>query len=137
LRGYPERISESFLAHLIAAPVRTPGTWTAIRTRPDLPPKLDHLTWTIQPLPPHLAARVVFLTDERAYSRAETYLDIVSFYHLGEIVGETTGGTNGEVNDMDLPGGYHVTWTGSRVQRLSGKELERVGMPPTVPAMPT
>jgi hypothetical protein len=137
LRGYPERISESFLAHLIAAPVRTPGTWTAIRTRPDLPPKLDHLAWTIQPLPPHLAARVVFLTDERAYSRAETYLDIVSFYHLGEIVGEATGGTNGEVNDMDLPGGYHVTWTGSRVERLSGKELERAGIPPTVPFAPT
>jgi hypothetical protein len=137
LRGYPERISESFLAHLISAPAHTPGTWTAIRTRPDAPPKLDHLAWTIQPLPPHLSAHVVFLTDERAYSRAETYLDMVSFYHLGEIVGATTGGTNGEVDDMDLPGGYHVTWTGSRVERLNGKELERVGIPPTVPVMPT
>ncbi len=137
LRGYPERISESFLAHLISAPVHTPGTWTAIRSRPDLPPKLDHLAWTIQPLPPHLAAHVVFLTDERAYSRAETYLDMVSFYHLGKIVGGTTGGTNGEVDDMDLPGGYHVTWTGSRVERLSGKELEKVGIPPTVPVAPT
>ena len=137
LRGYPERVSESFLAHLISAPAKTPGTWTAIRTRPDEAPKLDHLAWIIQPLSPRLAARVVFLTDERAYSRAETYLDIVSFYRLGEIVGGTTGGTNGEVDDMDLPGGFHVTWTGSRVVRLDGKELERVGITPTVPAEPT
>lgn len=137
LRGYPERVSEGFLAHLLSAPAKTPGTWTAIRTRPDTAPTLDHLAWTVQPLPPHLPARVVFLTDERAYSRAETYLDMVSFYHLGEIVGATTGGTNGEVDDMDLPGGFHVTWTGSRVARLSGKELERVGIPPTVPVEPT
>lgn len=137
LRGYPERISESFLAHLVSSPAKTPGTWTAIRTRPDAAPMLDHLAWTVQPLSPHLAARTVFLTDERAYSRAETYLDLVSFYHLGEIVGGTTGGTNGEVDDMDLPGGFHVTWTGSRVLRLDGKELERVGIPPTVPAEPT
>ncbi len=137
LRGYPERISESFLAHLISASARTPGTWTAIRTRPDAPPTLDHLAWTVQPLSPHLSARVSFLTDERAYSRAETYLDMVSFYHLGEIVGATTGGTNGEVDDMDLPGGFHVTWTGNRVVRLGGKELERVGIRPTVPVEPT
>ncbi len=137
LRGYPERISESFLAYLISAPAKTPGTWTAIRTRPDAPPTLDHLAWTVQPLSPHLSARVAFLTDERAYSRAETYLDMVSFYHLGNIVGATTGGTNGEVDDMDLPGGFHVTWTGSRVVRLDGKELGRVGIKPTVPAEPT
>jgi hypothetical protein len=137
LRGYPERISESLLAHLIPAPASTPGTWTAIRTRPDVTPGLDHLAWTVQPLPPRLAARAVFLTDERAYSRAETYLDMVSFYHLGEIVGATTGGTDGEVDDMDLPGGYHVTWTGSSVRRLNGSELERVGIPPTVPVRPT
>jgi hypothetical protein len=137
LRGYPERISETLLAHLIPAPARTPGTWTAIRTRPDAPPRLDHLAWTIQPLAPRLAARAVFLADERAYSRAETYLDMVSFYHLGEIVGATTGGTNGEVDDMDLPGGYHVTWTGSRVERLDGGEIQRVGIPPTVPVSPS
>jgi C-terminal processing protease CtpA/Prc len=137
LRGYPERVSESFLAHLISSPAKTPGTWTAIRTRPDAEPTLDHLAWTVQPLLPHLSARVVFLTDERAYSRAETYLDMVSFYHLGEIVGAPTGGTNGEVDDMDLPGGFHVTWTGSRVVRLGGKELERVGIRPTDPVEPT
>ena len=137
LRGYPERISESFLAHLISTPAMTPGTWIAIRTRPDGAPTLDHLTWRVEPLSPHLAARVAFLTDERAFSRAETYLDMVSFYHLGAIVGRTTGGTNGEVDDMDLPGGFHVTWTGSRVQRLDGTELERVGIPPTVPVEPT
>jgi hypothetical protein len=137
VRGYPERISETLLAHLIPAPVHTAGTWTAIRTRPDVPPTIDHLAWTIQPLFPRLGGRAVFITDERAYSRAETYLDIVSFYKLGEIVGATTGGTNGEVNDMDLPGGYHVTWTGSRVERLNGKAIQGAGIPPDFPVSPT
>jgi hypothetical protein len=137
VRGYPERISETLLAHLIPAPIHTAGTWTAIRTRPDVPPILDHLSWIIQPLPPHLSSRAVFLADERAYSRAETYLDIVSFYHLGKIVGSTTGGTNGEVDDMDLSGGYHVTWTGNRVERLDGDELQGVGIPPTIRVEPT
>ncbi len=137
LRGYPERISERFLAHLIPAPARTPGTWTAIRSRPDGEPRLDHLAWKIQPLSPRIKAPVVFLADERSYSRAESFLDIVSFYGLGKIVGATTGGTNGEVNDMVLPGGYSVTWTGSRVQRLSGKELQGVGIPATIPVAPS
>ena len=137
LRGYPERISETLLAHLISAPAKTPGTWIAIRTRHDRPPKLDHLSWTLQPLSPRLAARAVFLTDERAYSRAETYLDIVSFYHLGDLIGRTTGGTNGEVVEMNLSGGYHVTWTGSRVKRLNGSEIQGVGIPPTIPVEPT
>jgi hypothetical protein len=137
LRGYPERISEGFLGHLASVPLQTPGTWTALRTRPDVPPDLDHLEWAIQPVAPRLTARVAFLTDERAYSRAETYLDIVSFHRLGHIVGATTGGTNGEVAGMDLPGGYHVTWTGSRVQRLAGGELQGVGISPTVPVLPT
>jgi hypothetical protein len=34
-------------------------------------------------------------------------------------------------------GWLHVTWTGSRVERLDGKELERVGIPLWFPVQPT
>lgn len=136
LRGYPEKISEVVIAHLLSQASPTPGTWTPIRTRPDQPPKLDYLAWTIRAAPPRLSARTVFLTDARAFSRAETYLEIVREKRLAEIVGAATGGTNGEVNSMDLPGGYSITWTGNRTQKLDGSPLQGVGIQPTLPVKP-
>ena len=41
------------------------------------------------------------------------------------------------VNPFTLPGGYHVTWTGMRVEKHDGSQHHLVGTLPTVPVEPT
>lgn len=83
------------------------------------------------PQQPHLAAKIAFLTDGRAISYAESIMGIVENYKLGEIVGSTTAGFNGNVNPFVLPGGYQVSWTGLKVLKHDGTRHHGMGLAPT------
>jgi C-terminal processing protease CtpA/Prc len=89
--------------------------------------------WTIQPAAPFLG-NVVFLTDGRAVSAAETWMGIIEHYKLGPIVGGPTAGTNGNINPFVLPGGYRLWWTGMKVLKQDGSRHHGVGIQPTVRA---
>jgi C-terminal processing protease CtpA/Prc len=52
---------------------------------------------------------------------------------LGELVGEATGGTNGNANSIILPGGYEVEWTGLLVLKHDSSRHHGLGIRPTVP----
>ncbi|HVE69778.1 MAG TPA: hypothetical protein VNI54_00310 [Thermoanaerobaculia bacterium] len=54
--------------------------------------------WQLQPLQPRLPKNIAFLTDGRAISYAESWMGIIEAYKLAHIVGETTAGTNGNIN---------------------------------------
>jgi C-terminal processing protease CtpA/Prc len=101
------------------------------------PPYLEEPRWDLAPALPHIASKVAFLTDGRAISYAESVMGIVQAYRLGEIVGSTTAGTNGNINPFVLPGGYRLSWTGMHVTRHDGGEHHGVGIRPTVPVVPT
>jgi C-terminal processing protease CtpA/Prc len=91
----------------------------------------------VRPAQPFLGARRVFLTDGSAVSYAESVLGFVESYKLGEIVGEPTAGTSGDVNSFALPGGYRIEYTGMKVLKQDGSPLHGVGIRPTVPATRT
>jgi C-terminal processing protease CtpA/Prc len=91
----------------------------------------------IRPHKPHIAAKLVFITDGRAISYAESCMGIVEHYQLGAIVGEATAGTNGNVNPFTLPGGYRISWTGMKVLKHDGARHHGVGIRPTVPLQRT
>jgi C-terminal processing protease CtpA/Prc len=76
---------------------------------------------------------VVFLTDSRAISYAESILGLVEGYGLADIVGQPTAGTNGNVNPFTLPGGFTIYWTGMQVVKLDGSRHHLIGIRPTVP----
>lgn len=139
LRGYP-RGGVNFLQHLTGKPLESARWNIPIITRP------DHIAmtewdqsgrWELKPEEPRLKGKIVFLTDGRAISYAETVMGIVEAYHLGEIVGEPTAGTNGNVNPITLPGGYRVNWTGMKVLKHDGSRHHGVGIHPTVPVSRT
>jgi len=88
--------------------------------------------WNLSVATPHIGGRVVFLTDGRAISYAESFLSFVEHYKLGEIVGEPTAGANGNVNSFILPGGFNVTWTGMKVVKHDGSQHHTVGVLPTI-----
>lgn len=134
MRGYPagNHAVLQFLTDdtLYSAELKTPR-----HIYPDRMGRAGHATnrWTLPPLQPRFRGRAVFITDGRAISYAETLMGIVEHYRLGEIVGQPTGGVNGDQNPFSLPGGFDVYWTGKRVDKHDGSPLHNVGVLPTVP----
>jgi C-terminal processing protease CtpA/Prc len=136
VRGYP-RVTPKWLQHLTATPMRSAQWHLPVVDRPGEMTFVRGGEWNLLPLPPYLAAKKVFLTDGGAISYAESTMGIVEHYKLGEIVGETTAGTNGNVNPLELPGGFVISWTGMKVLKHDGSRHHGVGIAPTVPAMRT
>jgi C-terminal processing protease CtpA/Prc len=138
LRGYPSNLSTVVLAHLTDRPVSSARWNVPVVTRPDGQGwDWEVSGWAVQPQAPRFKARTAFLTDGRAISYAETYMGIVENYHLAEIVGGPTAGTNGNVNPFTLPGGYGVSWTGMKVLKHDGSQHHGIGIRPTVPVSRT
>jgi C-terminal processing protease CtpA/Prc len=75
--------------------------------------------------------------DGRDQSGAETFLQIVAHYRLGELVGQATAGTDGTKLTVTLPGGYQVSFTGMRALKQDGSPIQGVGVLPTVPVART
>ena len=135
LRGYPNN-NHGVINHLLDGP-DTSQTWMRVPKiiYPDhvQPSGYNEVGWGMQPLEPHIDAIVVFITDGRAISYAESVMGFIEGYRLAEIVGQPTAGTNGNVNPMVLPGGFQINWTGMKVVKHDGSQHHLVGIQPTVP----
>jgi len=134
LRGYPNS-NDEIIRHLIDGPVQSPK-WNIPRTiYPDRENLAGYDTlgrWWLTPVTPRLKGKIIFLTNDRAISYAESILGIIEAYKLAEIVGEPTAGTNGDVNTLNLPGAYVVYWTGMKVLKHDGSQHQGIGIQPTV-----
>ena len=135
MRGYPPaRGFRMIIQRLINRPVRTAQFLVPVITYPDHEQirEFEDGSWEINPAGELWRAKVAFLTDGRAISRAETYLAFIEYYRLGEIVGGPTAGTNGNNNYIRLPGEYKVSFTGMKVLKQDGSRHHGVGIQPTV-----
>lgn len=132
LRGYPQG-DPWYLARLSDRTVRSAPFDVPTYSRPGQ----EGVTWQSHPwvMPPEMPRieRAVFITDETAVSFAESALGLVAGEQLAPIVGGPTAGANGNMNVMELPGGYHIVWTGMRGTRHDGGQHHIVGVQPTVP----
>jgi hypothetical protein len=138
LRGYPASAGSQILPHLSDKPIQSANWNIPIIQMPDgqgVTYRTSH--WSLEPEQPHFTGKVVFITDGRAISYAESCLGIVEAYHLGEIVGGPTAGTNGNVITIALPGRYKMTYTGMQVIKHDGSRHHGVGILPTVPVSRT
>jgi C-terminal processing protease CtpA/Prc len=135
LRGYPKSINE-ILCHLTDIPL-TSVKWNIPQIiYPDRENLVGYDTsgiWNLEPLKPKLNGKIVFITNGRAISYAESVMGIVEAFKLGTIVGEPTAGTNGNVNPITLPGEYNIRFTGMKVLKHDGTPHHGVGIKPTVP----
>lgn len=138
LRGYP-RTSSKPIQYMIDSLTESARWIIPIPRRPDRVGMEWNVRgrWQLTPLQPRLPKNIVFLTDGRAISYAESWMGIIEAYKLAEIVGETTAGTNGNINILQLPGGYRVVFTGMKVLKHDGSRHHGVGIKPTVPVTPT
>ena len=132
MRGYP-RVSPAWFSHVSQKPMRSAQWHVPQVDRPGEMVFERSGEWNLQPKEPYLAAKKIFLTNGSAISYAESTMGIVENYKLGEILGEATAGTNGNVNPVTLPGGYTLAWTGMKVLKHDGSQHHGVGIRPTIP----
>jgi C-terminal processing protease CtpA/Prc len=139
LRGRPNSNHE-ILSHLLTVPDAT--NWMAIPliVRPGSagsPAAWQRSGWNLPVVPPHIRGRVAFMTGPRAISYSESVMGLVEHYHLGEIVGERTAGTNGDIAQITSPTGCDTIFTGRLVTKPDGSRHYLQGISPTIPATRT
>ena len=141
VRGYPNE-TDGVLNHLLSKPDSDRWMHVAHIVRPALPgeprpkPAWQSIGWDLVLSEPHIAGYVVFLTDGRAISYAESVMGYVEALGI-EIVGSATAGTNGNVRRVTLPTGSTMGFTGMKVTRHDGSRSHLVGILPTIPVEPT
>lgn len=140
MRGYPQNGNAEILGYVTDAPLLSPRYLVPQIIYPDHENVQGYDTngrWRVQPTLPRWKGKCVFLTGGGAISQAEDIMSMVEHYKLGEIVGETTAGADGNVNILRLPGGSSIRWTGMKALKQDGSQLHLVGIKPTVPAVRT
>ena len=139
VRGYPTDAGAQILPHLLATseadrwmhvnkivgPFGESAGWQSVG-------------WNITPQSPRVGGKIVFLTDGRAISYAESVMGYIADRKLGTIVGSATAGANGNVVVFALPGGFRLSFTGMRVTGHDGQAPHHlVGIKPDIPIAPT
>jgi C-terminal processing protease CtpA/Prc len=139
LRGYPTDAGFGLLPHLLDSPETDRWMHVAKVVGPfHETAGWQDMGWDARPAKPRIDGNVVFLTDGRAISYAESVMGYVADRKLGTIVGGTTAGTNGNVASFATPGGFNLGFTGMRVTRHDGRSPHHlVGVKPDVPVAPT
>ena len=139
VRGYPTDAGAQILPHLLDAPEG--DRWMHVAKIVGPFGRFDgwqSFGWDMKPATPRVAGKIVFLTDERAISYAESVMGYVADRKLGTIVGSTTAGTNGNVATFVVPSGFIVAFTGMRVTGHDGRTPHHlVGVRPDIPVLPT
>jgi len=104
------------------------------RIYPDREKIVEYATegFDLKPAKPHLNAKIIFLIDGGDYSWAESYISIIEHYKLATLVGQPTAGTNGDVDYLNLPGGYTISYSGLKIVKLDGSQHQGVGTKPDI-----
>jgi len=133
LRGYPKNTLE-IIEHLLKNTENTKWMFVPQVYLPDYEKvTFSEHGWNMKPKTPHWDAKVVFLTDGRAISYAESYMGYIKDFGLATVVGQPTAGTNGNINPFTLPGGFYIIWTGMKVLKHDGTQHHGIGIVPDVP----
>jgi hypothetical protein len=139
MRGYPTGDASQMLTHLLD----TPETDRWMHVAKVVGPfgqfaGWEDSGWNLTPAAPHFSGKIVFMTDARAISYAEGVMGYVADRKLGTIIGGPTAGTNGNVCQVLLPGGFALDFTGMRVTRHDGHTpFHLIGVQPDIPVTPT
>jgi len=81
--------------------------------------------------------KVVMLINEDAISQAEHTCMFFEAATDVTFIGTPTAGANGDVTYMVLPGNLQVSFSGHDVRHADGRQLQRVGIQPTIRVAPT
>lgn len=138
LRQRPTYDLLRILPHFSAQPLRPDSTATPVLRHPAFHRATFRgaATQAQPPQQPLLMAPKAFLVGPHTYSYGETIAELVRRYQLGALVGQPTGGTNGEMNFATVGRAYLLSWTGRRVV-FRGPAYQGKGITPDILVAPT
>ena len=139
LRGYPNESGFAIIGHLLSSSEKDRWMHVARFTGPfGQNTGWESFGWDRAPQSPRIAGKIVFLTDGRAISYAESVMGYIRDLKLATIVGSTTAGANGNVTAFTVPGEFSVGFTGMKVTRHDGTSaFHLAGVSPDIPVAPT
>lgn len=140
LREYPDNLDmwQTLMPLLIGNRIDSQRFETPLYLYPDqIQRRFESDSWSLDPAPKRLQAKVAFLSNGGSVSQQEMWLQIAKQYRLGPIVGEPTAGTDGTMVGMQVSRGYRISWTGQRMFDWNGQNVLGHGIEPTVPVSPT
>lgn len=77
--------------------------------------------------------KIILLTNENTQSRGEWYSMMLRQLNKNTtVIGSQTAGTDGDLKELNLPGGYKFIFTGNAVFYPDGKETQRIGIVPDI-----
>jgi hypothetical protein len=141
LRGYPNGTAWPITPYLNVKRAQHGAHFTQPLVRA-LDEPMRWSTTFLQPLPqdpgkPVYRGRVAVLIDDRAISQAEHSCLFFEAAAGATFIGSPTHGSNGDITVMRLPGGLRMVFTGQAVRHADGRQLQQVGIQPTIPSAPT
>ena len=138
LRQRPAYGMQAALAHWAAEPLQSGWFATPVLHAPDFAvATYDSVRSVALPRSPHVATRTIFLIGPDTFSYGETLVELIRHYHLGLLLGQATGGTNGEMNFVSIGRHFRLSWTGRRVCNRDGQPYQRQGIRPAIEVQPT
>lgn len=95
----------------------------------------------VQTVPPSdkwkYTGKTVMLINNNAISQSEHTGLFFEAVNNTTFVGGPTVGANGDVTNFSIPGGMFLVFSGQGVWHADGRQLQRLGLQPHVPVMPT
>ncbi len=133
VRGVPT-VTAKFLTSFSTKSIKSPIWLTPVITYPDfLRTEFDTSYFEIAGSKRNSKTKAVFLIDARSIGYAETILSMVETSKLGEIIGSSSGGTNGTSQSISLPLSYFASFTTTKVLKNNKLPFHGVGIAPTIP----
>lgn len=82
--------------------------------------------------------KIIILTNENTQSRGEWYSMMLRQLNKNTtVIGSQTAGTDGDLKELNLPGGYKFIFTGNAIFYPDGKETQRIGIVPDINFKPS
>jgi len=142
MRGYPQGTGWSIAPRINTRPEPTTAAHfrRLVVSSPDSALTRD---FTFEQSLPSLAGRTRYtgrtamLINEQAISQSEHTALFFERANGTAFIGSPTAGANGDVTNFLVPGGISITFSGHDVRHIDGRQLQRVGIVPTVAVTPT
>lgn len=136
-RGYP-KAEHYFIPHLMKSDDTT-RSWMQIPQiiYPDHQNVLGYAQYNwiqiMKAQKPYIGdKKIIYVIDGSAISYAESCLGYIEGYKLATIVGQPSAGTNGNINIVELLGGFSFRFTGMKVVKHNGSQHHGIGILPNV-----
>jgi C-terminal processing protease CtpA/Prc len=140
MRGYPLGTAWSIAPRLTRKDM--PAAARFSRPNATIPDTTERTEFSFTQTLPHTdqwryLRPTVMLIDERTLSQAEHTGLFLEAANGTKFIGSATAGANGDVTTVLLPGQAQMSFSGHAVRHADGRQLQRLGLQPDVPARPT